>query len=847
MNIVDIFKHHLPALVTYGVIALAVYLGHAMIHQSPKDLFTLQSLAIQLQPGEDITIGRKELLQRPAAGAAEQNHVQIKRDAQGHWWAANVAVQKRVDVRTDTERSRFLKRWTLKAGDAIEMAGQIILVREANASAVKLVLENEATGQQLTWHKGDLALKGISHDALAECGRSHGAWWWRQLGRREELRLFSLGGLKDCVDRWSVPGAQLLSAWVNWRHGEFTLGPGGSLTEVYFARQSTQTRAWRTFTQIRFPLISPEYGKVNRFIIGRTHFQVTLAKDRLILTPTSGQDYFYTDTLLKHHCEPVQIGGAIHCKSADQTIQQRLQPVRWLGEGLLPKAWIEKHRIFFSICAGLAIVLFTVMVYFSRRLGEPIQKTAYEISVIVPALCMGLLTLGLHLLPGKADLSVLLSVLALGWFWTTLVMHWGGRLKATSGILWCSAAMLGVIGTLTLTQLGVGALNSRWMGFAYKHIFIVSVFAWFVLLLTILPAPLWRQAVQGLAGGRNRVWVVLRFAIPLSLIAVLILQALVGSESGLFGVQPIETVKFVVILMAAIVGSRLIEIRRIGAETYRYNPLYFLAATTATALMFIVFTIAIMLAVRDFSPFLIVFTFMSALVWRLAAHPEKGNTLITWALRGLVLVPLILIIGLGFYIYQYQPEDVDWIPQYDRLRVWANPPAYPHTGSQLLGAIKYVHLGQWTGGTDSWFGENGDVVKVPAIHNDFVGAFLLHKFGGYAGLALLFTQLTLLFLLWRLSDHAHAYSLGRDYRDREFWQIISIVVFGAAWMFSVHWFISWGNILGLLPVMGQPMTWISAANSHLLLFALPAFYTTLIISWIAGEELPAFRQQRTTE
>jgi cell division protein FtsW (lipid II flippase) len=96
-------------------------------------------------------------------------------------------------------------------------------------------------------------------------------------------------------------------------------------------------------------------------------------------------------------------------------------------------------------------------------------------------------------------------------------------------------------------------------------------------------------------------------------------------------------------------------------------------------------------------------------------------------------------------------------------------------------------------------------------------------------------------VLAMLSGHAQQLSKGRDFKDRDTWQVFSLILFGTTWMYAVHWLISWGNVLGLLPVMGQPMTWISAANSHLLFFALPALSLSLILAWlIANEHHPRY-------
>jgi len=60
---------------------------------------------------------------------------------------------------------------------------------------------------------------------------------------------------------------------------------------------------------------------------------------------------------------------------------------------------------------------------------------------------------------------------------------------------------------------------------------------------------------------------------------------------------------------------------------------------------------------------------------------------------------------------------------------------------------------------------------------------------------------------------------------------LSLTLHGIAWLFAAHWLIAWGNVLGLLPVMGQPMTWLAAGNSHLAFFAYPALTLALLAAW----------------
>ncbi len=46
-------------------------------------------------------------------------------------------------------------------------------------------------------------------------------------------------------------------------------------------------------------------------------------------------------------------------------------------------------------------------------------------------------------------------------------------------------------------------------------------------------------------------------------------------------------------------------------------------------------------------------------------------------------------------------------------------------------------------------------------------------------------------------------------------------LYGGAALLGAHFLVSWGTNLGFLPVMGQPMSLLSAAGSHLVLFVLP--------------------------
>jgi len=133
-----------------------------------------------------------------------------------------------------------------------------------------------------------------------------------------------------------------------------------------------------------------------------------------------------------------------------------------------------------------------------------------------------------------------------------------------------------------------------------------------------------------------------------------------------------------------------------------------------------------------------------------------------------------------------------------------------------------------------------DLVRLPVVQNDFIATFLMVRFGLPAGLALLAAQVITVFGLLSLAVslmRERAMGSAQEGANKG----TAIILVGIATIFALHWSISWGNALGLLPVMGQPMTFIAAATSHHMLMALPS----IAIALIAGR-LAAIRQLSPT-
>lgn len=119
------------------------------------------------------------------------------------------------------------------------------------------------------------------------------------------------------------------------------------------------------------------------------------------------------------------------------------------------------------------------------------------------------------------------------------------------------------------------------------------------------------------------------------------------------------------------------------------------------------------------------------------------------------------------------------------------------------------------------------LMSLPAVQDDFALAFLINRFGVTTALVLGLLQIGILWLMIDTALSKYVWGLG-DYADDAVRQVICFLTLGGAGLLLLHWVISWGNVFGLLPVMGQPMTWVSSANSHLWFMATPILATTLI-------------------
>lgn len=412
------------------------------------------------------------------------------------------------------------------------------------------------------------------------------------------------------------------------------------------------------------------------------------------------------------------------------------------------------------------------------------------------AVALGLagVSLGLHLSSLATPMlwSYALAWSALGVWLITVRSPWSARLLATLTLL------LGV-GLIAGLQLAVGAGESGWSRYGGSGAALAGAFGW-------LAWAGWN------CKWRRSAWL-MRYSMGWGLrllggaaTGLLMAQALAGDEGGWRGFQPFELVKLALVTSAAYVLALPDPFNGCWQRLRYLAPGVLLVMVSSFALMFL----------HDFSPLLLLALWMVALLWSWARiHPRR-----VWRRLGqCAALALALFAVAGLIWLRAQPERFPLDFQADRIRVWAAPEQYPHAGYQLRRALEAIRAGGWRGTV--WNEPvNGRIMTLPALEDDFMPAFLLNRYGGWAALVLAGVQAAFIGILLMIGDRAAGRTGGNDDSTLP-GRFIYFTLYGGAALLVAHFVVSWGANLGFLPVMGQPMSLLSAAGSHLTLFALP--------------------------
>jgi len=187
--------------------------------------------------------------------------------------------------------------------------------------------------------------------------------------------------------------------------------------------------------------------------------------------------------------------------------------------------------------------------------------------------------------------------------------------------------------------------------------------------------------------------------------------------------------------------------------------------------------------------------------------------------------------GFRLRVLNGDPGSLGFLAQSDRIAAWAAPDLHPYSGEQQARALDAIRSGAWAGTRFEGATEQG-VADIPNLKDDFAPSYFLHRLGIASGAALMLVQLALLIELTEIArrrHRRHAVEGRGEYRRVMLGWFSYFLIYGTAALLGAHILVSWGTNTGLLPVMGQPMPFVSAAGSHLGFFALPLLLIAIVL------------------
>ncbi|MDQ2821358.1 MAG: FtsW/RodA/SpoVE family cell cycle protein [Pseudomonadota bacterium] len=519
------------------------------------------------------------------------------------------------------------------------------------------------------------------------------------------------------------------------------------------------------------PLAQRDYALdgVTALVAGRTRFKLAIDIDHLVLRPVSHVALFTQPRA------PLPAAVAWHW-------QQR-------GMWTLPQAAVwPAALLLLDVLAGCVW----------RALGGSILVTWRAAGGLIAGAGVAALLLARAGNSPGIGVSLLLAWAAL---WYLLLapgkLHW----------LTIAAVLLLATGLLAQLELGLGGAESSWLRHVQKTACLLAIGAG----LGVQPR-LFRRALP--LSQSTLEWLLLVLA-ALALCALL-LQVAFGDETGVFDIQPVEFAKLALTALSAHCLAIGMGAQAVPGGVRRWLRL------AAPALLFIVLLAMALVQVDDFSPLilLLVWTTSMALAYALASR--------TFLLAATVGLVAALCVGGVAFLHSAGPAEVaNWQFYGDRFLVWLDPATHPHTGQQMLAGGRAIADGGWWG-SDSVAGfttlghSAGSAMRIPAVQDDFAPSFFLNRHGLAAALMLWLLQALFIAGLLHVAARAWTASVAaRDFRHARAHRFCFFALCGGAAFVLGHLLLSWGTNLAIFPIMGQPMSFLSAGGSHLLFFICP--------------------------
>ena len=732
------------------------------------------TIGVTLTSGETITLGQREL----AAPQTDRSHLSLRRDPRDGWMLRNISPSKQVILLRDGGEQR-MGSVALRARQSFQIDGAVFNVSASDPDTIVFTRD----GHEWRYNGAVLYRDGHAQSSCPDARWSGQALslWNRAMPMMLSIaRPLSFGGNLYCGNRLGLaqttPGAAQLSR-TNGRLELSAGNPDGDRASVLVHGDGVQTDLRRQEASL---------AGVDAMIVGHTRFQLTPARDQLTLTPSRHVSLFNVPDL--------KLPAAVSWQWRQRSL--------W-NSGHANVLWFAVAGCLACVAIGAACAMSPAGLWL-RRAAAGAKLLGATILLIAGVAALVSQRAGL---PPSAALSMLLGASAL-----LLWLAFPGRLT----LLTAAGVVLLATGLLAQLELGLGAPQTSWLRYYQKSTAMLAIGAGLGGLLR-----LWAQYQAARAAHlrqRTIEWILALFAAVA--LAALAAQVLWGDETGVFDLQPVELAK---LALTALTAHCLAL--RFGWHSETRHPADHRARwlqLIAPALLFIALLGLSLVQIDDFSPLILLLVWSTAMAFAYALAAR--HRLLTAALTAATL----LAVGAVIYLRLAGTDElIRWGFYADRFLVWLNPAEHPHTGQQLLLGARAIGEGGWLG-ADHWLGlralgqSAGGVVQIPAVQDDFAATFFINRHGLAGALLLWGVQAAFLtgIVLTALRAH-HAGATARNFRQAWSGRFRYFALCGGGAFVLGHFLLSWGTNLAIFPIMGQPMSFLSAGGSHLLFFLCP--------------------------
>jgi cell division protein FtsW len=782
---------------TAGLLALLCALQVLALWRSPA-VWSPAVISVSLRPGESVTLGQQEL----AAPQADRNHIGLRRDQSGHWFARNISSNRQLVLQRDGAERRAGS-IALREGQQFRIGATLFQVDTGGGSTISF----SSGGQRWSYNGATLLRDGSAQLPCPDARPSArlAAAWSRVVPQALAIaRPLTFGGNLYCDNRLGLEHIDYGSATLSRANGQLLLSSaygGGERAPLLMSSASGQ-----------FDLAQNEEALdgVTSIVAGRTRLAMRVYGNQLELRPV------------------------IHVALFAEARSQLPPQVQW--EWRQRKAWMHPPGAAWWVALGLCCALGMAGALAWQRGHWPFVRDAsaatrcasFGTALLAIAGIAALILQRSGTPPGIA-LSILLGCGAL---WCCLLLP--GRLTLVSA----AGVLLLAVGMLAQLELGLGAMESSWLRHYQKTAALLAIGLG-------IGAHL-RLRLRGRAGMMPQTrleWMLALLAA--AALAALLLQVMLGDETGVFDLQPVEFAKLALTALTA--HCLAVGLGWDAAMPEHSRPLLRWFRLAAPALLFIALLGLALVQVDDYSPLilLIVWSMTMAFAWSIAARKHIATAAIVGiACLAAAAIAWLRNAGAG--------EIAQWTFYADRFLVWLDPASHPHTGQQLLLGARAIAEGAWWGSDQllgiSTLGQSaGSALHIPAVQDDFAPSFFLNRHGLLSALAL--WTLQALFLVGLLQTAARSYAASRATRNfRQAWmgRFRCFALCGGAGFVLGHFLLSWGTNLAIFPIMGQPMSFLSAGGSHLLFFICPLLAFSAI-SAQSLEEIQSCRSMSNTK